>query len=102
MLTPGQKLIASYHGGEIGDWPDLAKAIDAAIEAEREACAELASTLPTMKASLPVGPNGEHKTEHVTVHGIVIAAAIRARGNAPPDPSRFEGLKQVVSQREGG
>jgi hypothetical protein len=30
-LTPGQKLIAAYRAGEIGDFPDLARAIDEAI-----------------------------------------------------------------------
>lgn len=55
--------------------------IKTAVAAEREACAKIAESLRTLKAALPTGPNGQSENAHVTIHGIEIAAAIRARNN---------------------
>lgn len=62
-------------------------AVRSAVLAEREACAKIAETLRTLKAALPIGQNGEFENEHVTVHGIEIAAAIRARNTKPENLS---------------
>lgn len=72
---------------ELPAWGGLSEGMQAALQhvageatlSERAACASLAETLKTLKASLPTGAKGEHETEHTTVHGEEIAAAIRAR-----------------------
>ncbi len=50
-------------------------------EEERERCAKIAETLKTMKCNLPTGPNGEFEYEHPTIHGQLIAEAIRKRSS---------------------
>jgi hypothetical protein len=91
-ITPGQKLIAANEAGLFSHPSELAKAIDAAIAGERDACAKVAEAMQKdfLSSRYATGQPLSSFGERFACGQI--AAAIRARSPSPAPVK--EGVEQ--------
>jgi len=88
-----EKMLEAYYRSNLVQWHefslnslqkesirrDMRAALAVARKAILEEAAQVAETLKTLKVWLPTGGKpGEGESEHTTIHGIEIAAAIRS------------------------